>query len=177
MDVDEGVGCGCGSGHDCGCGWQRDIYLHAPLSAVRCPLLVGTIHKLTWHFYKPKHVYTWASAPSSRRVQSSWVAPLPVSLNQSKLIAQQAGAVKTKATTSCGGWGTLTLATRTLDSYGHGPKSQTFVQHLRLPQWGRSKRTGCPSHPTPNPTQTQPGHKFNYSKSSPNAASKQAKSH
>lgn len=73
--------------------------------------------------------------------------------------------------------GTWTLATRTLDSYGHGPKSQTFVQHLRLPQWGRSKRTGCPSHPTPNPTQTQPGHKFNYSKSSPNAASKQAKSH
>lgn len=32
MGVGEGVGCGCGSGHDCGCGWQRDIYLHAPLS-------------------------------------------------------------------------------------------------------------------------------------------------
>lgn len=80
--------------------------------------------------------------------ESSRVVPL----NQSKLIAQQAGAVKTKATTSCGeGVGTWTLATRTLDSYGHGPKSQTFEQHLRPPQWGRSKRTGCPSHPIPKP--------------------------
>jgi len=60
-------------------GWiERDIYLHAsPEFASLSVLHFGrTIHKLTWHFYKPKHVYTWAR---------KWTEPLEINSQQSSI--------------------------------------------------------------------------------------------
>lgn len=125
-----------GQGRECerGRGWERDIYLHAPLSTA------GRDNpQINMTFLQAQTCVHMGRRSGRVQLPPSPLLPLPdpLCLSQPVEINSPTG----RSSKNKGGC--------TLDSYGHGPKSQTFEQHLRLPHWGRSKRTGCTPQSAP----------------------------
>lgn len=144
LSTARGQGRGCKRGR----GWQRDIYLHAPLSTA------GRDNPQINMTFLQAQTCVHMGRRSGRVPPCSLFLTHFVSLNQSKLIAQQAGAVKTR-----GG------AHWTVMDMGQKVKHLSSICGCRTGA-DRSEQVARPS-PSLCPV---PVHKFNYSKSSPNVA-------